>query len=129
LTVQSLLAAVRQTVLDGQTHQHLPFERLVEALQPERHLDYHPLFQILYNHQKRDFTPLKQLPGLTLERYPRAATGSQFELALHTEEDEEGTLKGIWSYAVERFDARTIERWHRCFIALLRQLAGNTVQW
>src|SRR5690606_14436610 len=57
------------------------------------------------------------------------ATGSQFELALHTEEDEEGTLKGIWSYAVERFDARTIERWHRCFIALLRQLAGNTVQY
>lgn len=129
LTVQSLLAAVRQTVLDAQTHQHLPFERLVEALQPERHLDYHPLFQVLYNHQKRDFTPLKQLPGLTLERYPRAATGSQFELALHTEEDEEGILKGTWSYAVERFDARTIERWHSCFIALLRQLAGNTVQW
>lgn len=128
LTIRSLLAAVRQTVLDAQTHQNLPFERLVEALQPERHLDHHPLFQVLYNHQKRDFAPLKQLSGLTIGRYQRVAAHTQFELALHTEEDEEGAIKGIWSYAAERFDAGTIARWHGYFIALLRQLAANTAQ-
>ncbi len=128
LTIQSLLAAVQQTVMDAQTHQNLPFERLVEALQPERHLDHNPLFQVLYNHQKRDFAPLKQLPGLVIDRYPRAAANTQFELALHTEEDETGRIKGTWAYAMERFDAGTIARWHGYFIALLRQLASNTAR-
>lgn len=129
LTVQSLLAAVQKTVLGAQTHQNLPFERLVEALQPERHLDRHPLFQVLYNHQKRDFAPLKQLPGLVIERYPRAAANTQFELALHTEEDEEGILKGTWAYAKERFNEDTIARWHGCLVTLLRQLAHNAVSY
>lgn len=129
LTIRSLLAAVQQVVVDAQAHQNLPFERLVEALQPERHLDRHPLFQVLYNHQKRDFAPLKQLPGLVIERYQRAAANTQFELALHTEEDEEGVIKGTWAYATERFDAGTIARWHDCLVALLRQLAGNAAQY
>jgi amino acid adenylation domain-containing protein/non-ribosomal peptide synthase protein (TIGR01720 family) len=129
LTVRSLLAAVRQTVLDAQAYQHLPFERLVEALQPERHLDHHPLFQVLYNHQKRDFAPLKQLPGLIIDRYQRAAANTQFELALHTEEDEGGIIKGTWAYATERFDADTILRWHGYFIALLNQLIDNKEQY
>ncbi|MDR4652559.1 MAG: amino acid adenylation domain-containing protein [Nitrosomonas sp.] len=129
LTIHALLAAVRQTVLDAQAHQGLPFERLVEALQPERHLDHHPLFQVLYNHQKRDFAPLKQLPGLVIDRYQRAADNTQFELALHTEEDETGVIKGIWAYAAERFDAATIARWHRYFIVLLRQVTADATQY
>ncbi|MCC6921583.1 MAG: amino acid adenylation domain-containing protein, partial [Nitrosomonas sp.] len=128
LTIHALLAAVRQTVLDAQAHQSLPFERLVEAMQPERHLDHHPLFQVLYNHQKRDFAPLKQLSGLVIDRYQRTAANTQFELALHTEEDETGVIKGIWAYAAERFDAATIARWHRYYSVLLRQVAADTAQ-
>ncbi len=49
--------------------QELPFEQLVEALQPERSLDHPPLFQVMMNHQRRDFRALEQLPGLRLQRY------------------------------------------------------------
>ena len=129
LTIHALLAAVRQTVQDAQAHQNLPFERLVEALQPERRLDHHPLFQVLYNHQVRDFAPLKQLPGLSINRYLRTAANTQFELALHTEEDETGAIKGNWVYASEYFDAATIGRWHSYFMALVRQVTTGTAQY
>jgi amino acid adenylation domain-containing protein len=68
------------------------------------------------------------LQGLVIDRYHRAAANTQFELALHTEEDEAGIVKGVWAYAAERFDAATIARWHCYFTALLRQVIADATQ-
>ncbi len=58
-TFSELLEQVRDRALEAYAHQELPFDRVVEALQPERSLSYHPLFQVLFSFQK--------MPSSTLE--------------------------------------------------------------
>ncbi|BBL77217.1 hypothetical protein MishRS11D_43150 (plasmid) [Methylomagnum ishizawai] len=115
----ALLAKVKATVLEAQEHSGLPFERLVEALKPERGLYQSPLFQVMYNHQKRDFSVLDRLPGLRAERIELEAFAAQFDLSLATEEDASGTISGVFAYAAEVFEADTIARLADHFLRLL----------
>jgi hypothetical protein len=61
-----VLAQTHEAALGAQMHQDLPFEQLVEALQPERIPGIQPLFQVLFNHQRADFSGLNGLTGLAL---------------------------------------------------------------
>ena len=63
MSVGELLEQVRQTVIDGQSHQDLPFDHLVEALQPPRSAAYNPLFQVMCNVQRWEFQQTRQLAG------------------------------------------------------------------
>ncbi len=106
-----LLAQARQRALEAQAHQDLPFEQLVEALQPERNASHNPLFQVLFNHQSeiRSVTPEVQLEDLRLEGLAWDGQTAQFDLTLDIQEDE----NGIWAsfdYATDLFDASTVER-------------------
>ena len=56
-------------VPDAQAHQDLPFEQLVEALQPERSLSHSPQFQVTINHLLRDYRALHQLSGVKVSDY------------------------------------------------------------
>ncbi|SMF97469.1 non-ribosomal peptide synthase domain TIGR01720/amino acid adenylation domain-containing protein [Methylomagnum ishizawai] len=116
-----LLAKVKATVLEAQEHSGLPFERLVEALKPERGLHQAPLFQVMYNHQKRDFSALDRLPGLRAERIELEAFAAQFGLSLATEEDAAGTISGVFAYAAEVFEPGTIARLADHFLRLLAE--------
>ncbi|QEY62655.1 amino acid adenylation domain-containing protein [Metapseudomonas lalkuanensis] len=121
----ALLQQVRQAALGAQAHQELPFEQLVEALQPERSLNHSPLFQVLYNHQK----PLgqsveRELPGLRVERLEWRQHSAQFDLALDTEEQGD-ILHASLTYAVDLFDAGSIERLAGHWQNLLRALVED----
>ncbi|MDR5835735.1 non-ribosomal peptide synthetase [Caballeronia sp. LZ034LL] len=109
-SLEALLQQTRQTTLDAQAHQDLPFDVLVDALRPERSLSHTPLFQVMFNHQRSDWRVLEQLPGLTIELYPLPAPMAQFELLLDTREEPDGTLSLELTYARELFDEPTIAR-------------------
>ncbi|WP_369959644.1 amino acid adenylation domain-containing protein [Pseudomonas benzenivorans] len=107
---RQLLGELAQTSRDALAHQELPFDQLVEALQPARSLSHHPLFQVAFNHQQLDFSALQRLPGLRVEPFDPGAAGAQFDLALDTEEGPDGSLSGFISYASELFESRSIRR-------------------
>ncbi|MET3391395.1 amino acid adenylation domain-containing protein [Variovorax sp. 1140] len=127
-SLSQLLAKTREAALGAQMHQDLPFEQLVEALQPERIPSLHPLFQVLFNHQRSDFSGLKGLPGLALEPYRLPGQVAQFELMLDTVESPDGRVHAKFSYARELFDASTIERMAGHYVALLEALADHPEQ-
>ncbi|WP_313484433.1 non-ribosomal peptide synthetase, partial [Pseudomonas sp.] len=122
LTFRQVLELAKATTLGAQAHQDLPFEQLVEALQPERSLSHNPLFQVAYDHQQRDFEALSGLLGLDAEVLPLDDGSSQFDLALNTYEEADGTLGGSWNYATDLFDHGSVERLHARFVQLFAQL-------
>ncbi|RSZ60393.1 amino acid adenylation domain-containing protein [Massilia atriviolacea] len=127
-TLAALLDQVRETALGAQANQDLPFERLVEALQPQRSLGSHPLFQVMFNHLRQDHRSLDNWPGLTVQRLDVDAPDAQFELTLQTCEYDDGRLDANFTYAAELFDAATVARLARHYLALLRALAERPAQ-
>ena len=123
----TLLQQVRRTSLDAQAYQDLPFEQLVEALQPERSLSQNPLFQVMFNHQNRvDDSVLRNLdlPGLSIENLGVENESAQFDLSLATFETEAG-LKATLTYASDLFDAQTVQRlgdyWQNLLAAIVAE--------
>jgi amino acid adenylation domain-containing protein len=107
-TVRALLGRVRETVLEAQAHQDLPFERLVEELAPERSLQHAPLFQVLFVLQDADSWSLR-MGDAALEIIPPEAEIAKFDLQL-TLVEEGGRVHGRFSYRTELWDTGTMER-------------------
>jgi amino acid adenylation domain-containing protein len=125
-TFQELLRRVREVSLGAYLHQELPFEKLVEELEPERSLSHHPLFQVMFifNNAPR---PTFHLSGLTMESLDVATEVSKFDLTFIMMETDEG-LKGFCHYRKDLFDAVTIERLVNHFNVLLENFAANPAQ-
>ncbi|KEA38954.1 hypothetical protein CR64_37590, partial [Pseudomonas aeruginosa] len=97
LAFRDLLGRVREAALGAQAHQDLPFEQLVDALQPERNLSHSPLFQVMYNHQSGERQDA-QVDGLHIESFAWDGAAAQFDLALDTWETPDG-LGAALTYA------------------------------
>ncbi|MFB8830313.1 amino acid adenylation domain-containing protein [Azotobacter sp. CWF10] len=123
-----VLAQTREMALGAQAHQDLPFEQLVEALQPERSLSHSPLFQVLFNHLHEDWRALRQLPGLVPEPEEAGERAAQFELTLDIRERSDGLIRASFEYAAELFEAQTVERLADHYLAVLRALAERPEQ-
>ncbi len=121
-----LLGRVREMAMEAYTHQDLPFEMLVEALQPERDLSHTPLFQIMFVLQNAPTSEL-ELTGLTASLLPIKGTTSRFDLTLSMENTATG-LVGWWEYNTDLFDASTIERMTGHFVTLLEGIIANAQQ-
>jgi len=124
----SLLQQARAAALDAQAHQDLPFEQLVEALQPARSLSHSPLFQAMYNHQNLGSAGKQslaaQLPGLSVEDLSWGAHSAQFDLTLDTYESDQG-VHAEFTYATDLFDAATVERMARHWKNLLEAIVAE----
>ncbi|PUA27020.1 MAG: hypothetical protein B0W54_19505 [Cellvibrio sp. 79] len=118
-----LLQQTMSAISGAQSHQDLPFEQLVEALQPERHLDSNPLFQVMFNHQLQDQTPLQDLPGLQVEEFALEPQSPQFDLVIDSTETTGGEVSLLFTYAKDLFNPDTISRMAGHYLALLRALA------
>ncbi|MHB9796208.1 amino acid adenylation domain-containing protein [Pseudomonas sp. MT3] len=119
----AFLARTREAVLGAQANPDLPFEQLVDALQPERSLSYNLLFQVACNHQPSRRDALRELPGgLRLESLELDGGIAKFDLTLNTEESRDGQVRGQFMYATDQFDAATIQRLSGHFLNLLQAL-------
>ncbi|MBA2448198.1 MAG: amino acid adenylation domain-containing protein [Chloroflexi bacterium] len=107
-TFRELLARVRNVALGAYGHQELPFEQLVEALQPERDLSRNPLFQVTFVLQNTPSRPL-QLRSLAVRPMVVDGAMEKFDLTLSMRETEQG-LEGSLRYSTDLFDGPTIAR-------------------
>ncbi|MBC8953654.1 non-ribosomal peptide synthase/polyketide synthase [Xenorhabdus sp. PB62.4] len=103
-----LLARVKQTALAAQEHQDLPFEQVVEIVQPSRQLAHTPLFQVMFAWQNNERTGW-ELPGLAVSPADVLLNTAKFDLELNLFE-EEGQIVGALHYATALFDKPTLER-------------------
>ncbi|WP_189386288.1 condensation domain-containing protein, partial [Pseudomonas brenneri] len=123
-----LLRQVRQTAQDAQAHQDLPFEQLVEALQPGRSLSHSPLFQVMFNHQAESRSDAQTgLSELHVERLEWQSQTAQFDLVLNTVEHAHG-IEAVLKYATDLFDASTIERLAQHWQHLLQAVVADPTQ-
>ncbi|MCA1993256.1 MAG: amino acid adenylation domain-containing protein, partial [Coleofasciculus sp. S288] len=124
--IKDLLARVRETTLKAYEHQDVPFEQLVEALQPQRSLSHSPLFQVMFDLQNAPMGEV-ELPGVTLTQLERESTIAKFDLTLSITETAQG-LVGEWEYNTDVFDGSTIERMAAHFQNLLSAIVENPQQ-
>jgi non-ribosomal peptide synthetase component F/thioesterase domain-containing protein len=118
----ALIARVRETALAAYAHQDVPFERLVEELQPERSLARSPLFQVSFVLGVEE-TARELAPGLSLAPLPVENHTSKFDLTIGL--DLRGdTLVADFEFRTDLFDRSTVERWADQFTLLLRSLVA-----
>ncbi|PTL74937.1 condensation domain-containing protein, partial [Vitiosangium sp. GDMCC 1.1324] len=107
-TFPKLLGRVREAAVGAFDRQDVPFEKLVEELQPRRSLSYTPLFQVMLILQKPQVRP--QLGALSLESIESHAGQAMFDLTLSLVEVERGGLVGHLEYSTDLFDEATVTR-------------------
>src|SRR6266496_1004482 len=125
-TFAELLRRVRASALEAYTHQELPFEKLVEEIQPERSLSQNPIFQVAFALQNIA-VPLPELPGIVAETLLIDTGITTTDLSVFVVEVESG-LRARFEYSTELFDDSTIARKMGHFLTLLQAIAENPDQ-
>jgi amino acid adenylation domain-containing protein len=125
-TFQELLARIRETALSASAYQDLPFEKLVEELQPARDLDRSPIFQVMFALQNRRVDSY-ELENLILEPVETDTGTAKFDLELYFEETNDG-LAGTFEYNSDLFDKSTIQRMAKHYEILLEAIVANPKQ-
>ncbi|MGB3533919.1 MAG: amino acid adenylation domain-containing protein [Microcoleaceae cyanobacterium] len=124
---REVLNRVREVTLAAYAHQDLPFEKLVEVLNPERNLSQiMPLFQVKFDLQLATVKPL-ELSGLTIERLPLENKTVKYELRFNLQETEQG-ISGQVEYNTDLFKESTIARLVEHFKTLLFSIVDNPEQ-
>ncbi|WP_232832495.1 non-ribosomal peptide synthetase [Photorhabdus sp. CRCIA-P01] len=117
------LGSVREINLAAQRHQNVPFELLVERLQPERSTSYSPLFQIMFSMNTNDNVEL-QLEGVSLRPRPEQTRNAMYELTLEAQQTEEGLIFSL-EYNMDLFAEETIKRLVARFTTLLMGIVAS----
>ncbi len=125
-TVREWLRRVREQTLAAYANQDVPFERLVEVLQPARDQSRPPLFQVLFTLEMATAEPTT-LGALDVEPFRIGSRSSKFDLTMYFEE-RAGALGGVIEYATSLFDASTIARMVEHLRVLLEAMVADCCQ-
>ncbi|HEY4284872.1 MAG TPA: condensation domain-containing protein, partial [Chthoniobacterales bacterium] len=117
---REVVRRIRGKALDAYSHQDLPFDKLVEELNPERDLSRHPLFQVMFVLQNAPAHPLV-LNGLEMSPYPVSTDSIPLDLELHLAPKDD-TYIGMISYDTDLFDLATIQRMAGHYATLLESM-------
>ncbi|AFY82811.1 non-ribosomal peptide synthetase [Oscillatoria acuminata] len=120
---RELMGRVREVALGAYAHQDLPFEQLVEALQPSRTLSHSPIFQVMFVLQNAPMAEL-ELPGLRLNLLELDSKKSRFDLTLAIAQTRQGLLATL-EYSTDLFEAGTISRMLGHFQTLLESAVAG----
>jgi len=128
-TFLDLVRRLRQTTMDAYAHQDLPYERLVEELQPRRDLSRDPLFEVAFNFTGRAAGPAAAGEGsrgpLAVSVVEPEETLVRFKLVLAMTHVAGGSLRGSWEYSADLYDGSTIARLQDRFVRLLEGIAAD----
>ena len=119
-TFQELLRRVRSTCLEAYAHQDLPFEKLVEELQPERNLNRTPLFQVMLNLLNLSDDSL-ELAGLGVEQIRRTEVVPKFDMELYVAPQEEGMRLNL-VFSTDLFETARMDEMLEQFKHLVEQI-------
>jgi amino acid adenylation domain-containing protein/non-ribosomal peptide synthase protein (TIGR01720 family) len=122
-TFGDLVARTRETSLGAYAHQDVPFERVVDAVRPERDLSRTPLFQVMFALQNAPSGGFGT-EGLALEPMGGGAGSETFDLSLTVEETPRGAI-AVMGYPIDLFDGTTVERFLRRLTALWTEAAEH----
>ncbi|MGG4575943.1 amino acid adenylation domain-containing protein [Serratia marcescens] len=120
----TLIARIRHTVLTAQENRDLPFEQVVELVNPPRHLGYTPLFQVMLAWQDGSVRDIP-LPGLQAELAGLEYSAAKFDLTLDLADTGEG-ISGTLNFATALFDRATVERYGVYLVQALRAMTLNS---
>ncbi|MCP6760233.1 MAG: amino acid adenylation domain-containing protein [Fischerella sp. CENA71] len=123
---REFLHRVREVTLNAYAHQDLPFEMLVEELQPERDLSRNPLYEVMFVLQNTP-TSVQEVSGLTLRTLEFDSGTAQLDIFLSMFESQEG-LTGCLEYNTDIFDVTTISQFLNHFQTLLANIIANPEQ-
>jgi amino acid adenylation domain-containing protein/FkbM family methyltransferase len=118
-----LLQVCKRNILADFDHQHVPFEALVEALNPRRDMSYSPVFQVAFSLHNNEQVKAA-LPDLEFSALSQDVTTSHFELVLNVNEVNDAMVF-TWAYNSALFDGQTIVRIAESFEILLQQIAAG----
>jgi amino acid adenylation domain-containing protein len=122
-TFRELLSRVRETALGAYDHQDLPFEKIVEELQPERSLGHSPIFQVMFVLQNQPQAGFA-LSGLKITPVNRESDSAKFDLTLYMTERDDG-LSCWLEYNTDLFEAGSAERLLEHFEVLLAGIVAH----
>ncbi|RKH28704.1 amino acid adenylation domain-containing protein [Corallococcus sp. CA041A] len=122
-TFKELLNRVHESTLDAYAHQDIPFERLVDALKPERHLSHSPIFQVMFVLQNAPM-PALEAPGLVMEAKPVDTGTTKYDLSLLLVDLPQG-LRVIAEYSTDLFERSTAERLLGHYLTLLEGIVAQ----
>lgn len=123
-SIETLLSRVQQVLLDALEHQELPFDQVVEAVNPPRTMRHSPIFQTVIALNNTPGAGHFALQNCLVEPYELPHLTAQFELALLLT-DTGDALYGILEYSSDLFDAETIERYGRYFLNILGEVVKS----
>lgn len=122
---EELLRQVREISLGAYAHQDLPFEKLVEEIQPARDMSHSPIFQVAFVYQNIPPGQSVEMTDLTIEPLEAETITTNYDMTLTMTEGTDGIM-GIMEYNTDLFKAETVQDLLRHFRTLLENLTADT---